>query len=72
MLVISLIKIIKMTLINKLNTVKIMIHQIVRHMFHFKIMHLVDKIVCNFKKIKILIFIKIKITPCLGIITMRT
>ena len=41
-----------------------MIRQIVRHMFHFKIMLLVDKIVNNFKKIKVMILIKIKITKC--------
>lgn len=49
-----------------------MIHQIVRHMFHFKIMHLADKIAYNFKKIKISITIKIRNTPFQEIITKKT
>lgn len=40
-------------------------------MFHFKIMILVDRIINNYKKIKVMIFIKIKITKCQEVVIRR-
>ena len=46
-------------------------HLIARHLFHFKIMLLVDRIVNNIKKIKVMIFIKIKIIKCQEVVIRR-